>query len=118
MSENGELLNRDGSDPRLALWRWLPLALIPFIWPLVALMAYDDPFITYRYAANLHDGLGFVYNPGERILSTTTPLYTLILATLGMVWADLPTVSNVLGLLCLTASACLLWDFLPTSLPA
>jgi len=44
--------------------------------------AYDDPFITFRYAQNLRAGLGFVYNPGERILSTTTPLYTLLLAGL------------------------------------
>ncbi len=31
--------------------------------------AYDDPFITFRYARNLRAGLGFVYNPGERVLS-------------------------------------------------
>lgn len=40
--------------------------------------AYDDPFISYRYAENLTRGLGFVYNPGERILSTTTPLFTFL----------------------------------------
>lgn len=40
----------------------------------------DDAFITFRYARNLGDGLGFVYNIGERVLGTTTPLYTLLLA--------------------------------------
>src|SRR5687768_8996504 len=85
-------------DSRSALWRWAPLLLVPLIWSLATRMAYDDPFITYRYAMNLRDGLGFVYNPGERILSTTTPLYTLILATLGGVWQDLSTLSNVFGL--------------------
>lgn len=44
----------------------------------------DDAFITYRYALNLVEGNGFVYNPGERVLGTTTPLYGLFVA-LGMV---------------------------------
>jgi hypothetical protein len=40
----------------------------------------DDAYITYRYARNLANGFGMVYNPGERILGTSTPLYTLFLA--------------------------------------
>lgn len=51
----------------------------------------DDAFITFRYARNLLDGLGFVYNAGERVLGTTTPLYTLLMAGLGLVGArDFP----------------------------
>ena len=42
----------------------------------------DDAPITYRYAQNLADGKGFVYNEGEYIQGTTTPLYTLALAAL------------------------------------
>ena len=42
----------------------------------------DDAFITFRYARNLLGGLGFVFNAGERVLGTTTPLYTLLLAAL------------------------------------
>lgn len=42
----------------------------------------DDAYITFRYARNLADGLGFVYNNGERVLGTTTPLWTLLLALL------------------------------------
>ena len=42
----------------------------------------DDAFITFRYARNLLAGAGFVYNPGERVLGTTTPLYTLLMAAL------------------------------------
>ena len=42
--------------------------------------AYEDALITFRYAENLVKGLGFVYNPGERVLGTTAPLYGLILA--------------------------------------
>lgn len=40
----------------------------------------DDAYITYRYARNLARGDGFVYNPGERVLGTTTPGWTLMLA--------------------------------------
>ncbi|MGB9594563.1 MAG: hypothetical protein ACPL7R_10555, partial [Anaerolineae bacterium] len=44
----------------------------------------DDAYITFRYARNLAQGLGFVYNVGERVLGTTTPLYTLLLALNGI----------------------------------
>jgi len=40
----------------------------------------DDAYITFRYARNLATGGGFVYNPGEHVLGTTTPAYTLLLA--------------------------------------
>jgi hypothetical protein len=42
--------------------------------------AYDDAFITFRYARNLASGEGFVYNPGDSFLGTTTPLLTMALA--------------------------------------
>lgn len=40
----------------------------------------DDAFITFRYARNLLEGNGPVFNPGERVLGTTTPLYMGLLA--------------------------------------
>jgi hypothetical protein len=39
----------------------------------------DDGYITLRYAANLVQGQGFVYNKGEPVWGTTTPLLTLLL---------------------------------------
>lgn len=42
---------------------------------------FDDAYITLRYAANLAKGLGLVFNPGEHVLGTTSPLFTAILAT-------------------------------------
>jgi hypothetical protein len=71
--------------------------------------AYDDPFITYRYAHNLIQGLGFVYNPGERILSTTTPLLTLILAAICPVWSDLPHAAILVGSLSLAWGGLSIW---------
>ncbi|MFQ5921958.1 MAG: hypothetical protein ACE5M4_03875, partial [Anaerolineales bacterium] len=44
----------------------------------------DDAYITFRYARNLLDGHGLVYNPGEAVLGTTTPLFALLLSALGV----------------------------------
>lgn len=40
----------------------------------------DDAYITLRVARNLADGLGPVYNAGERIQSVTSPLFLLVSA--------------------------------------
>ena len=57
----------------------------------------DDSYITYRYARNILAGNGFVYNPDERVLGTTTPFYTILLTVLGSVTggvnAPFPTIA-------------------------
>ncbi len=83
------------------------LALLLFLG--LAGYGYDDPFITYRYARNLIEGYGFVYNVGLRVQSTTTPLYTLLLALLGHIWSDLPRLSNLLSAASLEAGALFLY---------
>lgn len=40
----------------------------------------DDFFITIRYAVNVAQGRGWVFNPGERVQGTTTPLLTILIA--------------------------------------
>jgi hypothetical protein len=40
----------------------------------------DDAYISYRYAANLVEGHGLVYNPGERVEGITNLLWTLLVA--------------------------------------
>ncbi len=42
----------------------------------------DDAYITFRHSKNLVEGNGFSFNPGDRLLSTTSPLHGLILALL------------------------------------
>lgn len=71
--------------------------------------AIDDAFITFRYARNLLAGQGFVYNPGEKVLGTTTPLYTLLLAGgTGLTgYADYPRLAWLVNALA-DAAACLL----------
>ena len=60
----------------------------------------DDAFITFRYVENIAGGRGFVYNPGEPVLGTTTPLYTLLLALLWVVGlVDLPRVAQIVNAL-------------------
>ncbi len=72
--------------------------------------AYDDPYITFRYAENLVDRLGMVYNPGERVLSTTSPLFALLLAGLGALGFHVPRAANLIGALSLGAGGLLLWE--------
>ena len=71
----------------------------------------DDAYITFRYARNLLDGHGFVYNPGERVLGTTTPLYTLLLAGLAPVsrTRDFPVLALAVNAVAGAASAVLLY---------
>ena len=61
------------------------LYILPYL--LLLLSAYsvfcvttDDPFITYRYAANLLAGHGPVFNIGERVEGFTSPLHLLLMA--------------------------------------
>lgn len=58
--------------------------------------AYDDAFITYRYAYNFANGNGFVYNINEWFLGTTAPLYGLLLGLLGLV-IDIEAIPRISG---------------------
>jgi hypothetical protein len=59
----------------------------------------EDAYITLRYAENLAHGHGFVYNFGERVLGTTTPLFTLILACFTWLGLDALTLGKALCIL-------------------
>lgn len=58
----------------------------------------EDAYITFRYSANIAKGAGFVFNPGERVLGTTTPLQTLILALLAYPFGPhaVPAVASII----------------------
>lgn len=73
---------------------FLAAATARLIFYLVTRYTADDAFITFRYAENLAYGLGFVYNEGEHVLGTTSPLYTFMLALttlfrIPVIWASL-----------------------------
>ena len=60
----------------------------------------EDALITFRYARNIARGAGFVYNEGERVLGTSSPLYALALAAAGVTAGpeSIPTAANVIGM--------------------
>ena len=61
----------------------------------VAVLPYDDAFITFRYVENLVRGLGLTYNSPERVWGFTSPLYLGWLTALRYMSsaADLPTLA-------------------------
>ncbi len=65
------------------------------IWHYLAGYTADDAFITFRYAENIASGNGFVYNSFQRVLGTTTPLYTLLLTIPAMLSVSLITASMI-----------------------
>jgi len=102
---------RSGAGRR-AVERWLPLVLV-----LLALAEFgreswaptaqvDDSFISYRYARNLVDGLGLVYNAGERVEGMTNLLWTLLVAAGLELGFDAKAVGHALGL---ASGAGVLW---------
>ena len=60
----------------------------------------DDAFISLRYARNLIEGHGLVYNVGERVEGYTNFLWTLLVAAAGALGFDLAQASIVLTLAC------------------
>ncbi len=59
----------------------------------------EDALITLRYAENIASGQGFVFNPGARVLGSTTPLYTLLLALFAFLRLDALTCGKVVNIL-------------------
>lgn len=72
-----------------AVWLWFALS---------THITLEDAYITFRYARNIAQGAGVVFNPGERVLGTTTPLQTLLLALLGRAFGPekIPTIGSLL----------------------
>jgi hypothetical protein len=67
----------------------------------------DDAFISFRYARNLADGAGLVFNRGEVVEGYSNPLWTVVLAAASWLGLDLVGVALVLGGLCFVATVCL-----------
>ena len=101
--------------------RWLAVGLV-----LLALLiglgllrefGLDDAFITYRYARNVARGWGLVYNQGEAVLSTTAPLYALLLAALSLPLPDLPLLGGLVGAVSIGRGGAGLAALLPRRMP-
>ena len=59
----------------------------------------DDPFITFRYARNLAEGNGIVFNVGERVDGYSNFLYVLIFTLIIKLGLDPVRISLFLGLI-------------------
>ncbi|MBW8012335.1 MAG: hypothetical protein FVQ83_14065 [Chloroflexi bacterium] len=63
------------------------------VWIAYTNFTYEDAFITFRYSRQLAEGNGFVYNIGERVYGTTTPLFTILTS----IWLLITRSDVVLG---------------------
>jgi arabinofuranosyltransferase len=97
----------------LALGRWAgtgvftgALAVRLFLAPFFD-FCFDDAYISFRVARNVARGLGMVFNAGERVLVTSTPLYTLLMAPGELLGMGAPLWSRLLNSVA-SAAACLL----------
>lgn len=60
---------------------------------------YDDAYITFRYAVNLAEGKGLVFNNAEKLHSASSLLYTLLLSSIYKLGIhDLESVATIAGL--------------------
>lgn len=93
------------------IWVWILLGVLAAGFTAIHQnFAQDDAYITYRYARNISEGRGFVYNPGEPVLGTTTPLFTIILAVINyLVGIKIEDISIIAGALSLWVSAGVLY---------
>ncbi|HPQ70525.1 MAG TPA: hypothetical protein PKW95_15460 [bacterium] len=85
----------------------LGLALF-FAWRRMSLL--DDAFISFRYARNLVDGHGLVFNVGERVEGYTNFLWTILLA--GLAWltgVEIPYLALGGCLVCLVGNLTTVW---------
>ena len=73
---------------------------------------FDDTYITFRYAINLADGHGLVYNINEPVLGTTTPLWALVLAAMRPAGIPLEAGALVFSLAADVTTAVLIWSLL------
>ncbi len=76
----------------------------------------DDAFICFRYAANLADGAGPVFNAGDRVEGVSNPLWTVILGLLTAAGLETTGTAVVLSLLCAIFSVVLAWKLFEISI--
>jgi hypothetical protein len=57
----------------------------------------DDAFISFRYAKNLTEGHGLVYNPGERVEGYSNLAWTLLFALLSLISAEPVGLAKAVG---------------------
>ncbi len=69
----------------------------------------EDAYITMRYAQHLASGKGFTFNVGDRVLGTTTPLFTVLLAALNRAGLSTDTAAVAVGVAADVVVVWLVW---------
>ncbi len=106
------LFDRLPIKPEAVGWAAFGLFGLWFAWRLIATWAgtvrLEDQLIVLRYARNLVEGNGLVYNVGERVMGFTTPLWTLLSSLFVAFGGDnAPAWQNTFGVFCLLGTAAL-----------
>ena len=100
------------SNAQLALTMGVALGL-RLLWLAYTDFTYEDAHITFRFARNIAAGQGFVYNAGDPIYGTTTPLMTLLLSGWMMIFPDaVITGARLIDLLSAMGALSLIWSIL------
>lgn len=77
----------------------------------------DDAYISYRYAENLAEGHGLVYNPGERVEGYSNLLYVLLLTPMALIAPGVVYIwSLALNLICVLGAFLLFYRFVESRL--
>lgn len=97
---------------RLEYVYWLAFGVFGlwFCWHLIPNLAFrlrfEDQLIVLRYARNLAEGNGLVYNLDERVMGFTTPLFTLLSTVFVVLGGEnAPAWQNTFGVGCLLGTA-------------
>lgn len=100
------------------------LALLAYVWAIAPMrdVVVDDSYITYRYAENLANGFGPVFNVGERVEGYSNPAWLALLAIVHGAGLNVPLAAKVMGILAAIGCMYLTWkiavDLLELSAPA
>jgi hypothetical protein len=86
-------------------FKWLGLCvalLVLFVWNSLYYSPWtvDDAYISLRYAQNLLDGQGLVYNPGERVEGFSNFSWVILAASIMRLGLPIVTSLKFVGLLC------------------
>ncbi len=86
----------------------LAAAFVPAAW--LARFIQDDAYISFRYARNIAEGLGPVWQPGEAVFGFTNPAWTLLIAGALALGQDAEAAAMALGVLfALVSVLCVAW---------
>ena len=109
-----ELKTLPWADTRRLCWLIVPLSLLCVLRAIQLAWLCDDAFISFRYARNLVDGLGLVFNAGEYVEGYTNLLWTLAIAACMKFGLAPEIMAHVLGIASWLALSVVLagWSYL------